>query len=356
MSFYNDNISVINDSFENIYVIQWSEGKISLLYFDKASQSSERKELIDGVQEDYSVEIDSEDNIYLLTQSIDGYLNLSTIKENSKNVIANLTDKPIPIAFNLNIFFDEHLHIIYSIMLDDFKNTYRIYHHVLEDNKWISHEVDDIKVDKLLNPFILGNIDDKLVICYYDFIIDEEEIFFKMFDMESNNWSEKIKLTSGFSSKLYIDFIYYKGKMHLVYSEYFEGNLVVKYERFRIEENKVIKEVEKVLSNPENCSYPIIVVYENKLWIVWVEYDSIVSRYSEDQGQSWSNLYLWKESKKEDIVRYKFVDNGKYKKSIKFNYSFGKVFPTVEFIGFGPLVNTMEVPLKKNRYINIFKI
>lgn len=65
MSFYNDNISVINDSFENIYVIQWSEGKISLLYFDKASQSSERKELIDRVQEDYSVAIDNEDNIYL---------------------------------------------------------------------------------------------------------------------------------------------------------------------------------------------------------------------------------------------------------------------------------------------------
>ncbi len=86
-------------------------------------------------------------------------------------------------------------------------------------------------------------------------------------------------------------------KINLVYSQYYEGNLIIKYERFNYRDGKIDKEKEEILSNPEDAQEPILIYYEEKLWVVWLEYENILSRYSDDYGTTWSSIYLWDESK-----------------------------------------------------------
>ena len=77
---------------------------------------------------------------------------------------------------------------------------------------------------------------------------------------------------------------------------------------------------EKDISNPGNCQFPTLIYHGKVLWICWVEYNYVASRYSEDNGNTWSDAYLWNESKTEDIVRHKYISN--INNNI-LNYSFG---------------------------------
>ena len=171
-----------------------------------------------------------------------------------------------------------------------------------------------------------------------------EEIYCNKFKLTGDKWTNQYQLTNNLSPKLYLDSLFIKDKLHLVYCEYQE-NLVVKYERYEYGNNFIKKEIEEELSNWENISWPTLIYFENKLWIIWAEYENIMSRYSLDNGENWSPIYLWKDSKYKDIFRYKYLTKNKVNNI--FNYSFGTIKPDIAFIGFGSLNNTIEIPLKK---------
>lgn len=345
MTFYNDEFVIVIDSFNNIYMFQWKDECLNLFVFSYIMQKMEKRTIVKDSLGKYDVSIDDFDNLHIVYQDTDYNLILIILNNNELEKI-KLTEKSIPLVYNLNVLnYNEDFHIIYCIGSSHDKNTYEIYHHLFNGVDWLTNKIDEIKTLKLLNPFQVAKKNDKIFVTYYDYEI-EEEIYLNYFDCQENTWKEKTKLTNGGKFKLYLDLLIIEDRINLVYSEEVEGNFVVKYEKFSIEDGYISKEIEDTISNPENCSHPTIIYYDNKMWIVWLEYNNVLSRFSNDMGESWSSIYLWNESKNEDIIKYKYM-NIKDKDNRILNNSFGKMYPDISFIGFGPLDNVSKVPLKK---------
>ena len=112
MSFYNDKVSVITDSQENIHIITLKEGKILSYYFANGKIIMEERKLVDDALMEFDVCIDHKDCIHLIYQN-EKY-NLYLVKIKGKKIEkALITEGPIPIIYNLNILvIDNTLHII----------------------------------------------------------------------------------------------------------------------------------------------------------------------------------------------------------------------------------------------------
>ncbi|QXM05728.1 hypothetical protein [Crassaminicella indica] len=355
MSFANQRNILIHDRLGNLYNFRWHEEKIIYTYFDKYLKEYESDTLVDDCTLEYDAVIDEENNVYFAYHRKDGKLVLMFLKNGfwHKNLLGG--DRTLNI-FNLNLFiYNQQVHMIYCIPANENNMCYRIYHHYYKNQEWKTFVVQDIKRKKLLNPFQIIQNEKNLIIGFYDFLNDEEQIYIKEFDQKNEQWQNALQLTSSKKEKLYLDMFMTKNKiLHITYSEYFQGNLVIKYEKYKFENNKAIRLIEKVLSNPSNCSNATFIQQDEKLWIVWTEYEQVVSCFTEDDGENWSKPYLWKESKKIDFFRYKFNTNDEdIKKDYQFNYTFGKGYPEFSFIGFGPLENVEIIPRKINSNKNI---
>ncbi len=344
MAYFNDKLILISDSLDNIDLFRLSKARIIRRHFNRWTKTSREFTIAKDVFLEYDISIDREDTIYTIYQNTSMDLVLTLLRgKRTENI--KLTKEPIPEIYYLNMELDDNKpHIFYLILLSSVEKKYRIYHHYFDGNDWIINVVDEIKVRELLNPIKVFIEDKKLILAYYD-NVEDEQIYIKAFNLNEGKWGEKIRLTEGKKYRLYIDLIIKDDKLHISYCKYEGGNLVVIYERFKYVEGSIEREVEMELSNPENPQYPTLIYYDNKLWVSWIEYDNVMSRYSTDEGNTWSPIYLWKESKKGDIVRYKY--DRAMKGSNILNYSFGKIYPEISFIGFGPIHNTREIPLKK---------
>ena len=351
MAYFNDKLLLVSDSLDNINFFRLNDGKIIQHYFDNKLQVMSKKVVAKEAFLEYDASIDEEDGMYLVHQNMHFDLVLTLLKDEEIETI-KLTGEPGSEVYYLNIISNgKEIHIFYSTLLAESEKQYRIYHHYFNGADWMTNIIDEINVRELLNPLRIINNDKELIIAYYD-KIEDEQIYMKSFDFDGAKWGEKIKLTQGESSKLYVDILLKEDKLNLVYSEYYEGNLIVKYERFSYTGGNIQEEKEEILSNPENPQEPILIYYNEKLWVVWVEYENVMSRYSIDKGTTWSPIYLWNESKDNDIVRYKYCNASNVDNNI-LNHSFGKIHPEITFLGFGSLDNTTQIPLKKKTFFNI---
>lgn len=345
MTYYRDKLSLISDSLRNIDLFRILDGKIIRYHFSKKTNTSNESNITTEAYIEYDTCIDENDNIYVVYQDINFDLMLDIIKGWKINRI-KLSDKPLPEIYYLNtIVYGNEPHIFYFVILSEKDKKYRIYHHYPSDEGWVTNIVDEITIKELLNPMSIFKTEEEIIIVYYDYK-EAEQIYINTFDLNSKKWGDKVRITDNDKDKLYVDLIYKDNKIHLTYCQFEEGNLIVKYERFNYKNGFIEKEIENTISNPESPQNPTLIYFNNRLWISWVEYDSVMSRYSDTNGDTWSSIYLWKESKRSSIVRYKYFSSQKQDDQI-LNYSFGKIKPSIGFLGFGPLDKVEEVPLKK---------
>ncbi|QQY80394.1 hypothetical protein EDD65_10233 [Keratinibaculum paraultunense] len=341
--FYNDKIVIIKDIESKIIMFRLINQNIIKYTFYNTGNLDEESIVGEKVHMDFDVSIDKENTIFVLYQDMSFNLILTVLKEDQIENI-KLTKEAIPETYNLNIIVkDDSMHIFYCISLTKNSNIYRIYHHYYNGNCWNTNIVDEINSGAVLNPFKIVECDKGLIIAYHD-KQENNNVYLNFFNIINKKWGKKLKIVDSNQGLLYLDMLLKDNKLHIVYCQYDE-NLVVKYERFIIND-KIIKDISEILSNEEGIMYPTLVYYEDKLWAVWLEYENIMSRYSKDNGTTWSPIYLWEDSRQKKIVRYKYIDKSSYNEDI-LNYSFGSIKPHVEFIGFGNIEDAIEVPLKK---------
>lgn len=349
MSFANQKSVLLHDGQGNIYNFYWNEDKIIFNYFDKSKGKYLNETLVEEANMEFDCLIDTDDKIYLILQKKNGQLLLMTKDDQWET--SELSRENQPEVYNLNIFINKTLQIIYCVSSYESNNNYRIYHHSLEDKQWKTQQLEDISTTNLLNPFQIIQIKDRISFAYYDLFEGEEQIFIKAYDTEARSWNKPIRLTSSHGEKLYLDlFVSRPNMLHLTYSEFMGGNLVIKYEKYKMSRGNATKVLEHVISNPTNCSHPTFIWAKDILWVCWTEHDQVASCYSEDEGLTWSNPYLWKESKNINFFRHKFQTNDiNIRDYYDFNNAFGKGYPEYSFMGFGNTDSATEVALNKKK-------
>lgn len=356
MSFSSQTSCLITDSYSNIYNFSWDKDEIVFMYFDKILQKAKRKVLVEQCTLEFDATIDKDDNIYLVCQNKMGLILLLSYDGGAWNV-TSLEDSKEEV-FNFNILkIGDKIHIIYCKSVERDKRTYKIIHKIMEGEDSRSTEICEIKTREILNPVQVIKHHNKLIMGYYNLVDQTEQLFFRIYHINKEVWDESKQLTFTNNYKLYLDILEGENNdFHITYSQYLNGNLVIKYEKHKIEDSNNEKLFEKIISNPGNCSYPTFIINEDKLWNVWTEYNSVVSSFSHDGGKTWSSPYLWKKTKHMDFLRYKFVSNNvKLKQKYRLNYSFGNIYPNISLIGFGPLDNVEEIQLKSHDKDDILK-
>ncbi|AFS77958.1 hypothetical protein Curi_c09420 [Gottschalkia acidurici 9a] len=351
MSFLNLDNSLITDRTGSIYNFQHTDKGIEVVIYDRTNGKAAKETVVDNKILEYDVSINEEDIIYLVCQKEN--LSISIYSFNGYDwTESELIEETRGNIYNLKILTNNNtLHIFYHEQSIEDERILNIYHHYYEDNKWNTTTIEGIYKNKIVNPFELLIDGEKIILVYYDLGDYTEEIFLKVFDINRGAWEESIHITNDNSSKLYLDILELRGYLHITYSEYENENLTIKHKKIKVHPDKIEEVSYNVLSNLANCTYPTL-IYENEtLWNVWTEYDNVMSSYSLDEGETWSNPYLWKESKEVNFVRYKFITNEeKLRKNYIMNYSFGRTYPNLTFLGFGELEKAVEEPKKKEDF------
>lgn len=348
MGFMNMHDVLIMDNEENIYSFYMHEKKVKLLFYDKERGRADKKLIASDCLDEYDATISDEGVVYLVCQKIDSSIVLITIEKGrqEESVLAEEFDGKLR---NLNItIINDIVHIIYCLESKEGNKRYRIFHHNLLGDNWNTNIVSDISAGNILNPISLVKKEDKLIIGYYDMVDNYEQVFVSILNLADSNWLDKIQLTEDNSTKLYLDMIINdKNEIDICYSKLVEGNFLVTHKKYELSDLAVTKVAEHALSNPSNCMYPTFIYEGNTLWLIWIEFNGLLSCYSKDEGMSWSLPFSWESSKKNDFARYKFSTNNDPIANIyKINYGFCTYGDDLSFIGFGDVENAIEVPLK----------
>lgn len=348
MSFFTDNCTIIEIDEQNIFLIR---KYLNNLYLDRLvgnSNINSRELITKDILKEYSVDIDNKNNLYIVYQNQKGYLVMDTIK--NKTIESKvLTEKGLSEVYNLKMIIKNKIvHIFYMIKLQEKNNRYGIFHMYLREKQWQSNKIIEIEETKIINPFTVLESIDRISILFYR---ENKIIEIKNLNLETFMWSDEKSLVESKNNKLFIDSLEILDTIHLVYCEFIQEKLVIKHNRINRIDNVLHKE-ESIISNEGNASYPTILFYDNKIWIVWVELNKIMSRYSNDMGKTWSNvIYTWNNTKNINFVRYKYLSK-EVREGILLNYSFGTIYPEINFLGFGEMEDTVEIPLKVNQNLS----
>lgn len=344
MPFYHQPGIIFQDQSGNIYNFSYNDGEITYIFFDKLLGKTKKGIIGKKMTNDFDGEMNSLGEIYLIYKEEEGKVVLAS---SPREFLPRRTIiERNPSIQNLNLcFVEDQIHIFYCIPEGN-HGVYKIMHQFENGESWSVQEACTLTKGQILNPILPLVKKNKIQLFYYDFIGKAEQLFIKIYDCKKENWGQSQQITSSEGEKLYFDALQVGNQLHITYCEYVQENFIVKYVKYLIEGENYKKILEQEISNPANCQYPTLIYYGRRLWLCWTEYNYIVSKYSNDEGIHWSEIYLYNESKKEDIIRYKYSTNEE--NNILLNYSFGKV-KNLQFVGFGNLDNTTKIPLKKEK-------
>lgn len=339
MGFYNNNVVIANTKENGIYVFKNNKEDIIIDHYDH-DENNIGEIIGEDLLDEFDVMIKEDGEIIFLYQNLEHILKIIRINGKDRETKI-LTDERLGKVFQLNIFEENsHTNILY-IVRGMSENTYSIKHHILKDGNWTSFNVEDIRVDKILNPIKIVKDREDFLLTYYN----KNMISIKRFNSKENSWEESISLTDN-KQKLYMDIIIDQAYLHLVYCEFNQESLEIKYIRYDYGENIIERNIEHNISQEINPTNPTLLIFDKNIWIIWNESLNLFSRYSEDGGNTWSPIYLWKGVKKKDFVRYKYINN-RNDENMKLDYSFGSIGEEISFLGFGPLDHVEEISKKK---------
>lgn len=347
MTFFTDKWTIGRVNQKDLILVRKSKSNIFLERISEFNKG-DREILATDALEEFDVSLRGPDTIYILYQNIEGHLILYVLKDDKKEEV-RLTPTGLTEVFNLTLQVkDKSLHILYTIRGND--NKYRIYHHFYDGGIWKDYIVDEIEAKKVINPMKALIKDDKLSLVYYS---NDKDISYKVFNVEKEKWGISTKLVEGGNEKLFLDSLIVEDHMHLSFCEYIDGNLVVRYIRYNVEDENYEKTMEDFISNEGSPSHPTLIYFRNQLWLVWLELNKLFSRSSIDHGQTWGPIYMWNETRNIDFLRYKYI-TASNEENIQLDYSFGSIYPDIRFLGFGPTNKAVEVPLKKKTNMKFY--
>lgn len=348
MAFLNTNDAIIIDKNGSIYSFRLIADGIELIVHEKSTDNIDKSIIVSEKIVEYDVTISEENKIDLICKKSDKSLSIYSLS-NREWIESKIYEDEIHDTCGLKIIsVDGKVHIFYYMLSVEDNEKLSIYHHYLKDDSWNTNIVKDIYKSDIIKPIEVIEDEGDLLIGYYDLGNYSEDIFISKFDVKNDIWQEPVNVTSDDKFKLYLDLLKVDDHIHITYSEYEDENLIIQYKKIKSKENKYIGVSQDVLSNHSNCTYPTLISTGDILWNVWTEYENVVSVYSKDGGEIWSNPYVWSESKQQDFARYKFSNNEDgIKENYKMNYSFSKNYPDLSLLGFGDLSGAVESFKKK---------
>jgi len=340
MTFYNNKVVAIEILDRGIYLARFKNNSIYIEFIKEKTNIFQTFEVIPNCIDEFDIDLDINNNINIL------YLNnihdLILTKLHNKEVADKIILKGIKKRiFYITLINENDNHNLFYMQETEHGQIYTIHHINIEGDSQTEFIVDEIELYQIINPIRVIKEGKFLLLSYYY----KNQICIKEFDSINKIWSHTITLTDN-QNKLYLDMMMFSNMLHLVYANYVNDNFVIKYERFNFDNDNIIREKEIKLSNSGNNTDPILVKLGETIWVIWKNANHLVSIYSTNNGDTWSDIYQWSETKKMDIVKYKYLTNI-LDERFKIEYSYGAISKDIKFLGFGNTDKTEIIERKK---------
>ncbi len=370
---------VLKDSGDRVYNFFINEKEqLECIYSNKSNQWIDKTIISNKACRHFAATIDSTDKIHALVIHGSGEINYYYLEDklwrSQKLAMINKSNEN---AYYPNIAITKsQLHFFYLYQSISSKSTCKIQHITKHKDQLRHQTVESISFNKYINPFKLLKHEENLYLLFASYNSICEEFYLTRLQQEDMSWEFSRRLTDITERKIYLDgLIDIYGVLHLTWSMLEEDGLTVKYQQHTLSKLPKAKLLDKVngemaktvdeigelmleeemavndrpdsetaapikISDHQNCSFPYLISFNKILWIVWFQFNSLVSCYSSDNGKTWSTPNLISKTKLMSFKRYRFASNSKLDMVlIKCDYLFGTLYPNIQFIGFGGDVN-----------------
>ena len=329
LAFHNNRFIVIEKKVSGIYLARKIKNELHIDFIKNNAIAFNKYIILPIILDEFDIDLNIEGNLYIL------YINNSKElvlriqqedKELSSKVISNIENR----IYHLTLVNQHNSENIFFIQSTASKSIFKI-NHILLDDDVEEYLVDEVETYEILNPFKILKDDENLLILYYY----KNQICLKGFDFKNRQWSPSIILTDN-KNRFYLDAIKIGNILHLVYSNFDLENFMIKYESFSFDNDYITKTNERNISAKGNYTDPIILKVGNKIWICWKDTNQLLSVYSIDDGISWSEIYQWKDVKRFDVVKYKYVTDIS-NEWLYMDNVYGTTGKEIKFVGFGDI-------------------
>lgn len=326
--------------FFNFYIN--SNSGISCDLFDENRFFKSSTQIIDVDILDFSVDIDKNDRIHLLSLTKDGKLiyYIYSNKNLSENFLTNLDIKSNTYRYITLKVTKEDIHIFYSFCNMINPNVWTIQHIIGNKKKWERKNIISITPGKFMSPFYvdfdkLGNIH----LVYKNNVNGTQHIFYTSFNPFLKNWIRNPQMISNsdFDNLHPYMFVDNRNTIHVVWSSLNNSNLQLVYKQCPALNNQ--KNKWKNFNLPDihgNCTHPVIFEDVGLLRILYRQNNLLKGLYSKDWGFSWSLDRTIENMNLENSKFIKFATNypaGTNK--LKINHIYGKINDTINLYCIG---------------------
>lgn len=291
--------------------------------------------IFNNITESLNLHIDDKDHIHMVSYNENGrlYYHLYSNNQWTNHLIGQFEVENQRLIYPIVRYVNNQIHIFYYLIQAQEKNQAYLLHIKFKDGNYSKNNLTKIGFNKYINPFKILIKDNKIMVVYASLVDKFEQVFVKQFNMEEKKWGEADCLTSSKVNKIYLDGLMLNKDIHLVWSNYDEEFLTVQYSKLGLDRIGKDKLETRSLSSPSSSSFPTLVYYKDILWAIWTEMGKIVSSYSINGGNDWSQPYIDEESKKFDFKRYRYLTNREAEGLGDF--IFATTYPKIQFLGFG---------------------
>lgn len=342
MAFYNTIQRIAKDSNDNIILFYNVKGDLFYRRFLQEHGWDKPQHVLSSVrQSNVNIRVDEEDNIYgIISDNFNSIYYL--FQEDKKTITAKelfkhneIIGKEIPKASLIKYprikKFNNNLLITYYTQSSE-KHMWALCSHYYnsKSNEWQHLEKLPVRALPLVQPYGEFIYNGFPYLVYLSNINRKEELFIKklLTDEEDN---QLLQITDSNKQKLYLDYYLDGSTLLLTWSEFVNENLIVKFMRYDLHNNKRLNKIQN-LSSPSNCSYPSLIMVGDTLWCTWSQLNKVYSCYSRDSGKSWSKPKMKSEAT-EKYIRFEYATNPIATQKYTLNQSFGITKP-LKFIGF----------------------
>ncbi|WFD11399.1 hypothetical protein [Tepidibacter hydrothermalis] len=340
MGFINCINTVARKSNGNIMTFYQKDNNLYLIECEYKSGWNEPKEIINDICDNqFNIQIDKEDNMYGIVSRKNGEVLYFYTNEDDNIEYKKLFEydsKKYILRYPNIKKLDQNLHIIYYLQDISDRKIWAMFSHYFDGENWIEGNVDFVVSYPVINPFIVSDSEGTLNICYFNIVNGVEEIFTSRFNYSAKSWTKPLQLTNTNNKKIYLNTLQDKMNIcHITWSEFVNGNLVVKYTNGYLKEGFINECNVKSLSEQSNCSFPTLIKTGKALWCIWTQMNKLYNCYSFDYGKTWSEPDIDDQSIENDFIRYKFISNNSQDlNNFKLDTTFGTNYPRISFIGF----------------------
>ncbi|SDK55021.1 hypothetical protein [Natronincola ferrireducens] len=330
---------VIRDTRGKIYNFYLNENKqIEYIVTNNENQWAKKDVLLKKAMVSFSIDIDEKDEIHVVSFSSEGILYYHLFQKNKwhHQKIVDYSKGSGVVYYPSIKQLQDKLHIFYYFVEKNNENLCNMVHLTKYQEKWTKEDVLDSSYKKLINPFKILTHGESIYVLYASIHQNFNQVYVVSYNNISNQWSEPLQITNSPIDKLYLyGLLDAEKNLHITWSTHLEEGLTVEYIKYPLEE---INEPPMIssLSEKLNCSFPLLLIYNNALWCVWTQMNKLYACYSTDHGDSWSPPMVRPESQGINFKKYYYKSN--YDEEVKGMLSdtlYGTLYPKIQFIGFG---------------------